>query len=81
MVAVLAGLLVLQIGLCFSTGSTVMPAYVAIFGRSRDSELGLGLMIYQGILCLGTLLMLIVVGIIWLNERHTNKTDEDLHDR
>ena len=67
-VTVLATLLTLQIGLCFSTGLTVLPAYQAIFGPSSDSELGLGLIIWQGILCGVTILLLAVtvIGAAWV---------------
>jgi len=61
---VLATLLTLQIGLCFSTGLTVLPAYQAIFGPSSDSELGLGLIIWQGILCGVTILLLAITVIV-----------------
>jgi hypothetical protein len=58
-VTVLAALLTLQIGLCFSTSATVLPAYLAIFGPSRDSELGLGLIIWQGLLSFVTAALLL----------------------
>jgi len=63
-VVMLAALLMVQIGLCFSTGSTVQPAYKAIFGPSSDPELGLGLMISQGILCAVTILALVIATVI-----------------
>jgi hypothetical protein len=64
-VTALAVLLMLQIGLCFSTPA-MMPWYESIFGPSRDSELGLGLMIGQGLLCLVNLVVLFVVVVAWL---------------
>ena len=60
----LAALFMVQIGLCFSTGWTVQPAYKAIFGPSSDPELGLGLIISQGILCAVTFLALVVATVV-----------------
>ena len=60
----LAALLMVQIGLCFSTGWTVQPAYKAIFGPSSDPELGLGLMIWQGLLCGVTILALVIATVV-----------------
>jgi len=62
-VTVLATLLILQIGLCFSTDATVLPAYRAIFGPSYDPELGLGLVMWQGILCGVTIMLLALTAI------------------
>jgi 4-amino-4-deoxy-L-arabinose transferase-like glycosyltransferase len=62
-VVVLAVLLILQIGLCFSTDSTVLPAYVAIFGHGSESELGLSLVVFQAILCAVTIVALLIAAI------------------
>jgi hypothetical protein len=62
-VVVLAVLLILQIGLCFSTDSTVMPAYEAIFGPTHDPESGLGLVIVEAILCAVTFVALLIAGL------------------
>jgi riboflavin transporter FmnP len=59
-VAVLATLLVLQIGLCWTNPRTVLPLYLWIFGPSSDSELGLGLSIWQGILSIVTFFFLLI---------------------
>jgi hypothetical protein len=66
-VVVLAVLLILQIGLCFSTDSTVMPAYEAIFGRSSDPEAGIGFAVAQAMLCGVTLLALIIAVVATAN--------------
>ena len=66
-VTALAALMTLQLGLYWTTQFTVLPTYETIFGPSRDSELGLGLIIWQGLLCgvTGALLAgsIIVVGV------------------
>jgi hypothetical protein len=56
---VLAVLLILQIGLCFSSDSTVIPAYEAIFGPSHDPEAGIGFAVVQAMLCGVTFVALI----------------------
>lgn len=58
--AVLAVLLILQIGLCFSTDSIVTPAYEAIFGASHDPEAGIGFAVVQAMLCGVTFVALLV---------------------
>ena len=59
-VVVLAALLMLQIGLCFSSDSTVIPAFDAIFGRSSDPEAGIGFAVFQAMLCGVTLVALMI---------------------
>ena len=80
-VTVLAALLVLQIGLCWTTPFTVVPAYLAVHGPSSDSELGLGLMIWQGILCIVTFLALFVAAVAWAaegrNSRDSNENEDN----
>jgi len=59
-VVVLSMLLILQIGLCFSSDSTVIPAFNAIFGQSHDPEAGIGFAVGQAMLCVVTFVALIV---------------------
>jgi hypothetical protein len=59
-VIVLAALLILQIGLCFSTDYTVKPVLTALNGPSSDPEADLGLLVSQALLCLGTFVLLII---------------------
>ena len=54
-ITVLSTLLIVEVGLCFSTPVTVAPAYETLFGPTHDSELALGLEIYQFFLWLMTL--------------------------
>jgi hypothetical protein len=63
-VTVLAVLLTLQIGLCFSTSYTVQPIYDAMFGPSSGEEAGLGLLVAQAFLCVGTAVLLIIAIIV-----------------
>jgi branched-subunit amino acid permease len=79
-ITVLAALLLVEIGLCFSTPVTVAPAYEALFGPSHDSELALGLQIYQFFLWLITLAMLGAVAVLWHRNRDSGKTDEEEDD-
>ncbi len=82
LVTALSALLLLQIGLCWSTPA-VLPWYFAVFGPSSDSEFGLGLMIVQGILCLVTCAVLLGMTVIWLANRgpQNNRPNGDPHDR
>jgi hypothetical protein len=66
-VVVLALLLILQIGLCFSTDSTVLPAYEAIFGASHDPEAGIGFAVVQAMLCGVTFVALIIAVVATAN--------------
>ena len=62
-VVVLAALLILQIGLCFSSDSTVIPAYEAIFGASHDPDAGIGFAVVQAMLCAVTFVALLIASI------------------
>jgi hypothetical protein len=66
-VVVLAVLLILQIGLCFSSDSTVIPAYEAIFGASHDPEAGIGFAVVQAMLCGVTLVALLIAVVATAN--------------
>jgi hypothetical protein len=63
-VTVLAALLMLKIGLCFSTGWTVQPVYEAIVRPRRDSEVELGLVFIEAILSGVTFVLLVVASIV-----------------
>jgi uncharacterized membrane protein len=63
-VTVLAVLLILQIGLCFSTPYTVQPIHDAMFGRDTGELAGLGLWMVQAFLCVCTLVFLIIAIIV-----------------
>jgi heme A synthase len=81
-VTVLATLLVLQIGLCWSTPLTVLPAYLAVFGHSSDSELGLGLEIWQGMLSIALFFLLALAILVSLGDRSkADEPDEEKNDR
>jgi len=65
-VVALAVLLILQIGLCFSSDLTVIPAYEAIFGASHDPEAGIGFAVVQAMLCAvtGVALLVAFLGVV-----------------
>jgi hypothetical protein len=50
-VTILAALAMLQVGLCFTTPVTVLPIHDAIYGKRSDAEVGLGLVVWQFLLC------------------------------
>lgn len=56
-IVILCALLILEIGLCFSTPYTVQPA-VEVFSRPADR---LGLVILQALLCVITFLLLVLL--------------------
>lgn len=66
-ITALSVLLILQIGLCFST-ETVTSWATAIFHlhRSDDPMESLGLMVWQGVFCVVTLVLIVVAGVFWL---------------
>jgi len=63
-VTVLATMLILQIGVCFGGTSAIASWYEAIFGPTHDSELGLGLTIWQGIFGIVTFIALSIALIV-----------------
>ena len=82
-VTVLAVLLTLQIGLCFSTPYTVQPIHDAMFGRDTGEMADLGLWVIQAFLCVFTLVLLIIALIVAAaSPRPAAKTDSqgDLND-
>jgi branched-subunit amino acid permease len=79
-ITVLATLLILEIGLCFSTPFTVAPAYEALFGPTHDSELGLGLEIWQFFLWLFTLAILVAVFMVLPSDLNSGNSDEEKED-
>lgn len=79
-ITVLATLLILEIGLCFSTPATMAPACEALFGPSHDSELALGLEVWQFFLWLISLVVLGAIAMLWQPKPYPDKTDEEKHD-
>jgi hypothetical protein len=76
-VVVLCAVLILQIGLCFSTEYTVLPAYRAVYGLKPDPfsvvSPGVGMMIYQMYFCFGTVALMFIVAVCW---RPGSKSDK-----
>lgn len=77
-VVVFTTILILQMGLCFSTGFW-QPVYEKLTGPSHDSELGLGLVIMQFFLCGFTVFIFaIVLVIVALKAKpRTNDSNEE----
>jgi hypothetical protein len=70
-----ATLLILQIGLCFST-----PYAASLFSDSRDPFDALGWMMLEAILCVCTFIFLFVAWLRWLNRPkglRSKKKDSD----
>jgi hypothetical protein len=68
---VLATILILQIGLCVGATDWMTPWYVSVF-HPASGELGPGidLAVLQAFLCLFTLALMLVVGLIWASRKH-----------
>jgi uncharacterized membrane protein len=73
-VTLFATILILQMGLCFSTDYW-MPVYEHVTGQIHESEAGLGLVIMQAFLCGLTVVIFVVVLIYVLLNRKTHVTD------
>lgn len=80
-VTILATLLILEIGLCFSTPYTIVGVH-RIF-RIQDQPLqGLGLMLLQAVACFITLVLLFFAFIAWPSGVESNDSAErDSDDR
>ena len=63
-VTILSMLLILQIGLCFSTPTMVQPVYMAIVGHDTENEMGLGLVVWQALLCIATFVVVLVFAVV-----------------
>jgi uncharacterized membrane protein len=82
-VTALAVLLIVQMGLCFSTSYTVQPLYDALFGPSSGEMPGLGLVIVQAMLCVVTVVLLFIAVIVAAAGGHfsgKSNSEGDLHD-
>jgi ABC-type transport system involved in multi-copper enzyme maturation permease subunit len=80
-IAVISTLLILQIGLCFGTPSGV-SWYQALFHvKSSDPLYALGLMAWEAILSLATVLALIVTAIFWHPDLNSPQRKKENHDR
>jgi hypothetical protein len=63
-ITILSTLLILQVGLCFSTPYTLRPMYEAIAHPKPEAYVDLGLMFWQAIFCVLTLAILIITVVI-----------------
>jgi hypothetical protein len=75
-VTLLTTLLIVETGLCFTTPFTVAPAYETFFGPTHDSELALGLEIWQFFLWLITLVALLLAS-VWTSKVKSDDNDEE----
>jgi hypothetical protein len=73
-VTLFATILILQMGLCFSTDYW-MPVYEHVTGHIHESEAGLGLVIMQAFLCGLTLFIFIVSLIVVAVRRKSPQKD------
>ena len=80
-IAVISTLLIVQIGLCFGTPSGVSWYQSLFHVKSSDPLEALGMMAFEAMLCVATVLALIVTAIFWHPDLSYPQRKEENHDR